>query len=667
MIVKRIGNPKSQSSKALRIGSLLDYITADGHEEAEKTEYIAACGNFLSDSAQGRRAEMIALAEEATRSKDPVDHWLLSWKEGEQPTQAQCGEAVEILKKHLGMSGEHLAVYALHRNTENYHLHIVMNRVHPETLRVSDKEWCIDRAHKALAEIVHAQEWEAEQNARYGKDGARALASTQPERNANPGTRARDYENATGEKSAERIAIEQAAPILKEARSWNEVHERLAALGMRYEQKGSGALLWVGDIAVKASVCGREFSRKRMEERLGAFEADDRPLKGISAKTAEEPINHEAPAKFAQYNSALRQFRAEKDTAQTAQRAAHRAERTTLLQQFRSERAHLSKGAQWSGPALNVARSLLAAEQAKQRASLSDQQKRQRDELRQEFGHRMTYEEFLKSQGEEQLAENWRYRRGASQAASMHGDSDAQPMKRDIRDFTAQVQFSAKDRVAAIHYHATHGTGRISFTDVGQRIDVWQQQDEAAVLAALQLSTQKWGVVNITGPEEFKHLCANLAAQHGIQISNPELNMQPPRAQSANGLPPGAAPTPADAYQRHKADILNRVAVRNACQLDWMIAVRMRVTGHDQRFIAQALETQAPQGRAAENRNWKNYADRTATAVFGPRGDREAARSLPRAPAWMRVEDHNSVRERQMPPSQFQKPLQHKREDFERN
>ena len=161
MIVKYIANPKTQSSNASRIGSLLDYIEADGRADAQKAEYIGASGNFYSDSQQGQRAEMVALAMEATRSKDPVDHWLLSWKEGEQPTQAQCNEAVEILKRHLGMSSEHLAVFALHRNTENYHLHVVLNRVHPDTLRVEDKGWCIDKAHKAIAEIIHAQGWEA--------------------------------------------------------------------------------------------------------------------------------------------------------------------------------------------------------------------------------------------------------------------------------------------------------------------------------------------------------------------------------------------------------------------------------------------------------------------------------------------------------------------------
>jgi hypothetical protein len=36
MIVKYIANPKMQSSKPSRIGSLLDYIEADGRVEAQK-------------------------------------------------------------------------------------------------------------------------------------------------------------------------------------------------------------------------------------------------------------------------------------------------------------------------------------------------------------------------------------------------------------------------------------------------------------------------------------------------------------------------------------------------------------------------------------------------------------------------------------------------------
>jgi hypothetical protein len=117
----------------------------------------------------------------------------------------------------------------------------------------------------------------------------------------------------------------------------------------------------------------------------------------------------------------------------------------------------------------------------------------------------------------------------------------------------------------------------------------------------------------------------------------------------------------------HKADILNHVEVRNPSQLDWMIAVRMRVTGHDQQAITQALKENASQGHEAENRNWTNYAERTAEAVFGPRGDRECARSEQRADAWARVEGRDLTRGREVQPSQHQKVREHERRDFERD
>ena len=306
MIVKYIANPKTQSSNASRIGSLLDYIEADGRADAQKAEYIGASGNFYSDSQQGQRAEMVALAIEATRSKDPVDHWLLSWKEGEQPTQAQCNEAVEILKQHLGMSSDHLAVFALHRNTENYHLHVVLNRVHPDTLRVEDKGWCIDKAHKAIAEIIHAQGWEAERNARYLADRNGQVTRASGVREPQPRSKARDHENATGEKSCERIAMEKAAPILLNAQSWAQVHEGLAQVNMRYERKGSGAMLWVGDQPLKASCIGREFSRSRMEERLGEFQPDSRANSvPLQSRTA-EPLRPDMPANWAEYRKFFR-------------------------------------------------------------------------------------------------------------------------------------------------------------------------------------------------------------------------------------------------------------------------------------------------------------------------------------------------------------------------
>jgi hypothetical protein len=646
MIIKYITNPKMQSNKAIRIGSLLDYIEADVRGGAQKAEYVSASGNFYSDSRQGQRAEMIALASEATRSKDPVDHWLMSWKEGEQPTHSQCNEAIEILKRHLGVSSDHLASYALHRNTENYHLHVVLNRVDPNTLRVTDKGWCIDRAHKAIAEIVHAQGWEHEHNARYiaSSSGEIFLAKVTCERQ--PCSKARDHENATGEKSCERIAMERAAPILASAKTWEQVHKDLRCAEMRYESKGSGALLWVNDQPVKASVIGREFSRKRMEERLGIFQPESGSVATKQLPRQAESIRRDDSGRWAEYRKGFENHRAAKETAQTQQRAEHRIERVDLSISFRKERSELYQEGLWSGGALNVARSLMASDHAKRKAQLTDEHKRERDALRLQFGKRPTFEQFLVFQGERQLAAAWRYRETPEAKATLFGDGDEQPLKHDIRDFTAEVKLGY-GRAEGIHYTRRNST-EISFTDSGKRIDVWLMSDEASVLAALQLGAQKWGVLTITGPTEFKLLCVDLAAKHGIRITNPEL--QEAIAKSGRTLQPAprtepGTPNPDSSYRLHKADVLNRIEIRNPSRLDWMIAVRMRVTGHDQQTIATVLRDCARSGRESENRDWSNYAERTAEAVFGPRGDREIAAHRSRAYSWAQVEGRDLARE----------------------
>jgi Relaxase/Mobilisation nuclease domain/Large polyvalent protein-associated domain 7 len=646
MIVKHIANPKTQSSKASRIGSLVDYITADGRAGDQKAEYVAASGSFYSESLQAQRAEMIALALEAPRSKDPVDHWLMSWKEGEQPTDAQCKECVHILKRHLGMSSDHLAVYALHRNTENYHLHIVLNRIDPHSHRVTDKGWCIDKSHKAIAEIVHLQGWEPESNARYvaSNNGEVSLANVARERK--PRSKAMDHENATGEKSSERIAIEAAAPILTNALSWEQVHKDLANLGMRYEPKGSGALLWVGQQPVKASVVGRECSRKHMEERLGIFQPDTNREGTQKSPRQPEPLQQDHSGQWAEYRELLEKHRTEKEAAQREQRASHRKARESQFASFRQERSELYVRANWTGSALNVARSLMASDHAKRKAQLAEEHKSERDRLRQQFGRRPTFEQFLLEKGKPQLAQAWRYRESYEIAGALIGNVDDSPSKRDIRDFTAQVQV-AHDGQSRIHY-SRRDAKDISFTDQGKRIDVWRSNDEAAVLAALQLGAQKWGSVTITGPMEFKLLCAELAAKHSIRVTNPELQLVVPQAVSLSAPQPeimnGKAP-PESAYLWHKTDIVNRIHVLNHSRLDWMIAIRMRVTGHDQKAIASALQNQAREGRPDEKRDWANYTERTVQAAFGPRGDREAARNSSRAHAWMRIEGREPSRE----------------------
>jgi hypothetical protein len=74
-----------------------------------------------------------------------------------------------------------------------------------------------------------------------------------------------------GEESAARRVIECVGPIVAQVSSWAQLHAALAPHGITYAAKGSGAVIVVDGIAVKASTC-RAASRIRLEQRLGPFQ-----------------------------------------------------------------------------------------------------------------------------------------------------------------------------------------------------------------------------------------------------------------------------------------------------------------------------------------------------------------------------------------------------------
>ena len=122
MIVKKIKYTKNTKPKEWQIGDLVDYIRNPSvRNRGEKIEH-AGFRNFITDT-HAQKLEMIALARETVRSKMPVNHWVFSWPEGEQPTRTQVDELVDIFLEKMGLK-DHQAIYGLHCDTRNYHVHI---------------------------------------------------------------------------------------------------------------------------------------------------------------------------------------------------------------------------------------------------------------------------------------------------------------------------------------------------------------------------------------------------------------------------------------------------------------------------------------------------------------------------------------------------------------
>ncbi|SCB39037.1 LPD7 domain-containing protein [Rhizobium hainanense] len=102
---------------------------------------------------------------------------------------------------------------------------------------------------------------------------------------------------------------------------------------------------------------------------------------------------------------------------------------------------------------------------------------------------------------------------------AVEGDRFVAPVKYEFR------QFVAEERGAVIRYvtHKEGGKGAVAFTDHGDKVEINTWKDRETVLAAMQVASQKWGSLTISGTEGYKSLAIELAAEHGFKITNLEL------------------------------------------------------------------------------------------------------------------------------------------------
>jgi hypothetical protein len=314
-----------------------------------------------------------------------------------------------------------------------------------------------------------------------------------------------------------------------------------------------------------------------------------------------------------------------------------RDEQRRTAERHRSEREDIfSRSWKGQGDLLNATRSVLAARQAQEKAELRDRQKLEREELRREQ-RCPEFKTWLADRSPE-LEQEWRYRE--RQPAVIEGPKFDPPAPRDIRAFEAVVDGGS------VHYHLTGQRGSPAFTDRGKVIDIPDSTRRASVLAALQLSAQKWGTFTVHGGEPFKRLCAELAAEHGFKIANPELQREiagfrerlratPEQSPAQNNRPSSLA----EAYRVQLADARQAVpADADSSRLDAEVAVRLRVTGHSPDAIVRAIREGAPAMRPDEQRDWDAYARRAADFAFSVPGLQLAEHLAPQRERLLKIE-----------------------------
>ncbi|HVR01332.1 MAG TPA: LPD7 domain-containing protein, partial [Polyangia bacterium] len=381
---------------------------------------------------------------------------------------------------------------------------------------------------------------------------------------------------------------------------------------------------------------GRDCSMSALQERLGEF------TPAAQQRSLERP-HHHAPQPLDPASKPWQQY--------IGKRARHATERASFrdrmtehqgdewrraAEHHRRERADLL-GRSWKGQGdlLNATRSVLAAQQAQEKAALRDRQKLEREEIRraQRFP---SFKTWLTERNPE-LAQEWRHRE--RRPAAIEGPAFEQPAPCDIRAFQAAVDGGR------VHYHRNGERGRPAFTDCGKVIDIRDSQRRETVLAALQLSAQKWGTITVHGDAEFRRVCVELAAEHEFKIVNPELQRAIARGRECTRaerlpLPRPTVKSVAEAYRLHFDELVRESAApkTDPSRFDSDVAVCLRLTGHHREAIIEAIKEGAAASRPSERRDWDAYARRAVDFAFGLPGSQLAHTFALRREHLLRVE-----------------------------
>lgn len=87
-----------------------------------------------------------------SRAANKTLHLVISFPEDERPNERQLHQIEDRMVAALGMEA-HQRLSALHVNTAHAHLHVAINRVHPETYRCADPSFSQRRLMRACHEL----------------------------------------------------------------------------------------------------------------------------------------------------------------------------------------------------------------------------------------------------------------------------------------------------------------------------------------------------------------------------------------------------------------------------------------------------------------------------------------------------------------------------------
>src|SRR5271165_5350706 len=201
MISKKVSMKTPEKS---RFGKLVSYLVNDQGKHTRVGKVTIT--NCVSTDLLLAVREIAATQQLNTRAQsDRTYHLLISLRAGEHPDAQTLKAIEERFCAELGYS-EHQRISVVHRDTDNLHIHVAINKIHPENLTIHDPKADYWIRSKLCAVLEH------ELGLAQDRHDARERHS-----------RSNDMEGMSGEESF-RSWVAQYAQHFLDATDWQEFH-----------------------------------------------------------------------------------------------------------------------------------------------------------------------------------------------------------------------------------------------------------------------------------------------------------------------------------------------------------------------------------------------------------------------------------------------------------
>lgn len=232
-----------------------------------------AARNLPTDDPELVPAMMRATAALSTRVEDPVFHYSISWPEHEQLPEEDMLKIADRTLSDLDLQ-EHQAIIVAHNDTDHPHLHVMVNRVHPDT-GVAWEKW---KYKTRLEKSLKAQEKELGLTEVPGRLSDEDRFEKEPRRPQKGEQRMAERLDVTtlDHWSKEDVTElkDKLAPSFEAADSWETLEQKLQEDGVTLYAKGPGLILTNGECYAKLSEMGKTVRKTDLEERFGKSFSD---------------------------------------------------------------------------------------------------------------------------------------------------------------------------------------------------------------------------------------------------------------------------------------------------------------------------------------------------------------------------------------------------------